>query len=325
MISGASLCIGNYCPHNFKNESAGQIPLVTALMKSLNTVAIRLSIEVGDAVPGASNVFSRAKSGRAKIIATAKRLGVTTPLEDTVSLPLGADGVNVMEMAAAYAGFANGGKRVAPFAAVSISNGRGDVIYRHDRDQPQPEQVVDPRAVAELNWMLHQNVLGGTGRRAALDGHEAAGKTGTTNGYKDAWFDGFTGNYAGVVWYGNDDDSPMKEMTGGSLPASTWHDIMAYAHQNTEQKPIFGVPLTTPGARAAPVASNEGKPADQIAALPRPTTLSKGTTEALGAIDAAARVVRLGRPATKAELRGSSRDVAAGEPPSGGVRVINLR
>ena len=132
---------------------------------------------------------------------------------------------------------------------MSISNGRGDVIYRHDRDQPAPQQVVDPRAVAELNWMLHQNVLGGTGRRALLDGHEAAGKTGTTNNYKDAWFDGFTGNYVGVVWFGNDDDSSMKDMTGGTLPASTWHDIMAYAHQNVEQKAIFGVPLATGAAR----------------------------------------------------------------------------
>ncbi len=324
MISGASLCIGNYCPHNYKNESAGQIPLVTALMKSLNTVAIRLSIEVGDAVPGASNTYSRAKSGRAKIIATAKRLGIVTPLEDTVSLPLGADGVNVIEMASAYAGFANGGKHVAPFAAVSISNGRGDVIYRHDRDQPALQQVVDPHAVAELNWMLRQNVLGGTGRRAALEGHDAGGKTGTTNSYKDAWFIGFTGNYVGAVWFGNDDDTSMKDMTGGTLPASTWHDIMTYAHQNVEPKPLFGVPMSAPGVKVAAATAPDSKPADPAAA-PRPTTLSKGTTEALGAIDSAVRVVRLGQPSTKAERDGPERHVATSEPRYGGVRVIDLR
>ncbi len=320
MISGASLCIGNYCPHNFKNESAGQIPLVTALMKSLNTVAIRLSIEVGDAVPGASNVFSRAKSGRAKIIATAKRLGVTTPLEDTVSLPLGADDVNVMEMASAYAGFANGGKRVIPYAAISISNGRGDIIYRHDRDAPAPQQVVDAKAVAELNWMLHQNVLGGTGRRAALENHEAAGKTGTTNGYKDAWFDGFTGNYVAAVWFGNDDDSPMKDMTGGTLPAATWHEIMTYAHQNVDPKPIFGVPLSTPGVRVAAVPpSDNATPAEPNI---RPATLSKNTTEALGAIESSIQIVRMGRTVTKADLDGRS---VARVDQSNGVRIINLR
>lgn len=320
MISGASLCIGNYCPHNFKNESAGNIPLVTALMKSLNTVAIRLSIEVGDAVPGASNVFSRAKSGRAKIIATAKRLGITTPLEDTVSLPLGADDVNVMEMASAYAGFANGGKRVVPYAAVSISNGRGDVIYRHDRDAPAPQQVVDAKAVAELNWMLHQNVLGGTGRRAALENHEAAGKTGTTNGYKDAWFDGFTGNYVAAVWFGNDDDTPMKEMTGGTLPASTWHEIMTYAHQNVDPKPIFGVPLSTPAFKVSSASpSDTAAPAEPNV---RPAMLSKGTTEALGAIESSIQIVRMGRTMTKAELDG--RSVARIEQ-TNGVRIINLR
>jgi penicillin-binding protein 1A len=320
MISGASLCIGNYCPHNFKNESAGNIPLVTALMKSLNTVAIRLSIEVGDAVPGASNIFSRAKSGRAKIIATAKRLGVVTPLEDTVSLPLGADDVNVMEMASAYAGFANGGKRVFPYAAVSITNGRGDVIYRHDRDEPALEQVVDARAVAELNWMLHQNVLGGTGRRAALDNHEAAGKTGTTNGYKDAWFDGFTGNYVAAVWFGNDDDTPMKDMTGGTLPASTWHEIMAYAHQSVEPKAIFGVPLSTPLVHVAATAPGETQPAES--GQNHPTNLSKGTTEALNAIASSIQIIRMGQPTTKVDIDGRS---VAPSPQRSPVRIINLR
>jgi penicillin-binding protein 1A len=307
IISGGPVCIGNWCPHNFKGESAGPVPLVTALMKSLNTVAVRLSIMIGNGSP---------KAGRAKIVETARRMGITTPLEDTVSLPLGADVVNVMEMASAYAAFANGGKRVPPYAAVSISTGRGDVIYRHDRDQPPPEQVVDANAVSEMNWMLRQNVLGGTGRRAAIEGHEAAGKTGTTNSYKDAWFVGFTGNYVAAVWFGNDDDSPMKDMTGGTLPAATWHDIMTYAHENVEPKPIFGVSPSAPLAHVAAAA-----PEGSDAGAPRPVMLSRGTTAALGAIDQSIEIVQVARMPPKATLVGRSSAVAD----ESAARIIDLR
>jgi len=314
IIDGSPVCIGDYCPHNYGNASAGRIPLVTALMKSLNTVAIRLSILIGNGSP---------KAGRAKIIATAKRLGIVTPLEDTVSLPLGADVVNPMEMASAYAGFASGGKHITPYAAVSIANSRGDEIYRHDRDAPAPEQVVDAQAVAELNYMLHQNVLGGTGRKAALDGHDAAGKTGTTNSYKDAWFDGFTGNFVGVVWFGNDDDTPMNNMTGGTLPAATWHEIMAFAHQNVEPKPIFGVPLSAPGERVASAAATNPAGAIPLDGEPRPISLSKGTAEALSAIESSIRIVRLGQAPQKTELQGHS--VATQAPGEQRARVIELR
>jgi penicillin-binding protein 1A len=317
-IDGGPVTIGDYSPHNYGGESAGRIPLVTGLIKSLNTVAIRLSILIGEG----NTVGSRAKDGRAKIIATAKRLGITTPLEDTVSLPLGADGVNPMEMAAAYAGFASGGKRITPYASISITNGRGEEIYRHDRDAPAPEQVVDAHAVSELNYMLRQNVLGGTGRRAALDGQDAAGKTGTTNGYKDAWFDGFTGNYVGVVWFGNDDDTPMKNMTGGTLPAATWHEIMAFAHQNVEPKPIFGLPMSAPGEHVASAAASTGS-AIPLDGEPPPVSLPKGTVEALSAIQSSIQIVRLGQPPQRTELQG--RSAATLMPGAPRARIIELR
>ena len=98
---------------------------------------------------------------------------------------------------------------------------------------------------------MMQVVLAGTGRRAQLDNIEVAGKTGTTNGYKDAWFIGYTGNYVGAVWFGNDDDTPMEKMTGGTLPAATWHDVMEYAHQGIELKPLPGRPAPTAAARAS--------------------------------------------------------------------------
>ena len=93
---------------------------------------------------------------------------------------------------------------------------------------------------------MMQVVLAGTGRRAQLDNIEVAGKTGTTNGYKDAWFIGYTGNYVGAIWFGNDDDAPMENMTGGTLPAATWHEVMEYAHQGIELKPLPGRPQRAP-------------------------------------------------------------------------------
>ncbi len=254
------VCIGNWCPHNFETEYAGTVPLVIALARSLNTVAVKLSIAIGNGNP---------RAGRAKIVDTAHKLGLTTPLPDTVSLPIGADVVTVIDMASAYAGFANGGKRVQPYAAIEIRNGRGDVIYRHDRDGPRPEQVVPPAEVATLNTMLTHVVTEGTGTHAKLDNVTVSGKTGTTSAFHDGWFCGFTGNYAAVVWFGNDDYTSTLKMTGGTLPAMTWHDIMAYAHQGIETRPPFGVEdgrrpaagVADAGSGAAPARPPSGRTA----------------------------------------------------------------
>jgi len=272
IVVDSPVCIGNWCPKNYRGSFAGKVPLETALARSLNTVAVRLSIEIGkaDPVPGHNNPFESAKRGRAKIVETARAMGLTTPLADTVSLPIGAAEVTVLDMASAYCVFANGGLRAPAFAAVEIASSRGEVIYKHDRDGPQPQRVIEAETIAMMDSMMIQVVQAGTGRRAQLDDREVGGKTGTTNGYKDAWFIGFTGNYVASVWFGNDDDSPMENMTGGSLPAATWHEVMAYAHRGVDPRPLPGRPIPAaapPGPSSSPSAATEQAAAQRSGGL----------------------------------------------------------
>jgi penicillin-binding protein 1A len=119
-----------------------------------------------------------------------------------------------------------------------VRSGAGELIWRWDRDGNKPVQVIPPQVAVDMVGMMTKVVEEGTARRAILDGIRAAGKTGTTNAYRDAWFVGYTGNFVCGVWFGNDDYRVMNQMTGGSLPAQTWHEIMAYAHQGIELKPI---------------------------------------------------------------------------------------
>jgi len=240
IVTDSPVCIGNWCPSNYAHSYAGSMPLWVALAKSINTIPVKMSISIGRAA-GETHEARAAKIGRAKIIATAKKMGLTTALNDTVSLPIGAAEVTVIDMTAGYAVFANGGRRAQPYAAVEVRNSGGTLIYRHDRNAGTPEQVLSPQVVAEMNFMLSKVVDEGTGKRAALEGFRSAGKTGTTNAYRDAWFVGFTGNLVGGVWFGNDDYSSSAQMTGGTLPAMSWHDVMTYAHQNLEPKPIPGL------------------------------------------------------------------------------------
>ena len=309
IVVDGPVCIGNWCPKNYGGRYYGSLPLWQALAKSLNTVAVKLSIAIGDPKRG---VYQAAKEGRAKIVDTARKLGVTAPLIDTVSMPIGADEVSLIEHSGSYAAFANGGKRVFLHAAVDIRNSKGDVIYRFDDDGRKPVQVIPENKIAELDSMLTQVVAQGTARRAELGlGFSQGGKTGTTNGYKDAWFCGFTAALAGCVWYGNDDDTGMANMTGGSLPAQTWHDVMQFAHRGLEPKPLPGVPLptATPVAQAAPAGAAKGSAGFVVTA---PSTLSRQTDEALGAVKRLFRAAD-GRRADLGRSDGSRRFRAVGE------------
>ncbi len=288
IVVDSPVCIGNWCPNNYGGTYMGSLPLINALTHSLNTVAVKLSIAIGeaDSRPGHNNVFEAAKRGRAKIVQTARLMGITTPLPDTVSLPIGADEVIPIDMASAYATFANGGRRAPPYAAVEVMNSRGEVIYKHDRDEPALKQIIPLPNILDMITMMKSVVENGTGRRARLDNIEVAGKTGTTNGYKDAWFIGYTGNYVCAVWFGNDNDTPMNNMTGGTLPAATWHDIMAYAHQGIELKPLPGSGQT-PAPQAAPPSQVQG--VAELGSAQHPASLSRHSAETLGAIESAIR------------------------------------
>src|SRR5437868_1385084 len=231
IVVDAPICIGNWCPHNYSGGYAGSMTLTQALTRSINTIAVRLSIAIGNGNP---------KLGRAKIVENARKMGLRTPLPDTPSLPIGADEVTVLDHTAAYATFPNLGKAVTAHAALEVRSGNGELVWRFDRDGPKPRQVLTPQVAQNMIFMMSKVVEEGTARRAQLDGILAAGKTGTTNAYRDAWFMGYTGNFVCGIWFGNDDYAPTNRMTGGSLPAMTWHEIMTYAHQGIEIKPLPG-------------------------------------------------------------------------------------
>ncbi len=199
-------------------------------------------------------------------------MGIRTPLPDTPSLPIGADEVTVLDHTGAYATFPNLGKAVTPHAILEVRTGGGELVWRFDRDGPKPRQALPPQVAADMIKMMNSVVENGTGRRARLDGIAAAGKTGTTNAYRDAWFMGYTGNFVCGVWFGNDDYASTNRMTGGSLPAMTWHNIMAYAHQGIELKQLPGIPV--PPVRQPTVAEIKSK-SSEPAPPPRPTVLTK--------------------------------------------------
>jgi penicillin-binding protein 1A len=250
VVVDSPVCIGNWCPQNYGHSYSGAVTLTQAITRSINVIPVKLSIAMGGGNP---------KVGRAKIVETARKFGIWTPLPDTPSLPIGADEVNVLEHTVAYATFPNLGKAVTPHAILEVRTGAGQLIWRFDRDGPKPRPAISQQVATDMIGMMSHVVDEGTARRAALDGIHAAGKTGTTNSYRDAWFVGYTGNFVCGVWYGNDDYSSTNRMTGGSLPAQTWHDIMTYTHQGVELKNLPGLgPNQGPSQQVASAGSANG-------------------------------------------------------------------
>ena len=212
--------IDGWSPTNYGGRSYGTITLAEALAHSVNTITAGLAQEVGIS----------------SVVEAAQRCGITSPLEQNAALALGTSDVTPIEMTAAYGAFASGGLRVYPYYVTEVDDNGGHALYK--RTPPAPQRVIASHVDRDLTEMLYGVVTSGTGRAAQIPPHEAAGKTGTTQDYRDAWFVGFTTDYVTTVWVGNDDSSPMKNVTGGSIPATIWHDIMAFAEKDLPAKPL---------------------------------------------------------------------------------------
>ena len=220
LVEDAPLTVDGWRPRNYDGRYAGPVTLRTALARSLNTVAVRVSERVG----------------RGRVAALARRLGITTPLREDPSLALGASEVSLIELTAAYATLANRGEGVWAYGIGEIRRADGSVLYR--RRGSGPGRVVAEKPLREMVDMLAGVITDGTGRAARLP-WPAAGKTGTSQDSRDAWFIGFTRGLVAGVWVGNDDGAPMKGVTGGGLPARLWKRFMGAALAGSPPRPLL--------------------------------------------------------------------------------------
>lgn len=218
--------MGNWQPQNYNRRYAGRVTLTTALVRSINTVPVRLANSIS----------------RKKIVDTARAMGLTTDLPESSPMPLGVAEVRVIDMASSYASMANGGLLATPYTVLKIEGTSGAILYERDTEAT-PKRVLPEQAVEDMNGILHQVTTKGTGRRAQIENVKAAGKTGTTQAYRDAWFVGYTGNFTTAVWYGNDDFTGTNRLTGGNLPAMTWQQVMTQAHKGKTTLPMPGVDM----------------------------------------------------------------------------------
>lgn len=268
------VCIGRWCPHNYGGKFGGAVPAWSAMAHSYNSIPVQLSIQLG-------NPYGSVKSGRARIVDMARSMGVTTELYDSQSLPIGSVELTIMDQATGYTSLANGGYRVVNHTITRVENSSGQVIYQHVH---VPDRTLSDRVVNNLNFMMNKVVEAGTGTAARIPNQIIAGKTGTSNNYRDAWFVGYTGKYTTAVWYGNDDNSPSNNMTGGSLPARTWHDIMVVAL--ADQPPVAPAGLNLPPVPKTTVATNRNNkaaPAARVATVEeRPYTEPESSPSGIG-------------------------------------------
>ncbi len=234
--------ISGWSPENYTRKYLGPVTLRSALALSLNTIAAQLAAEVGPST----------------VAATARRLGIRSALQATPSIALGTSEVTLLEMTGAYAAFANGGSGVIPHVIRRIRTENGRVLY--ERAGAGPGQVVHPAHVGMMNAMLAETMATGTGKTAALPGWPAAGKTGTSQDFRDAWFIGYTAPMVTGVWFGNDNNKPTKKATGSNIAAAAWHRFMASALEGLP-------PSALPGGYEMqdPIAAIAGQAPDSIA------------------------------------------------------------
>jgi penicillin-binding protein 1A len=242
-VEDAPILVGDWRPQNYNGAYRGTIPLKTALAVSSNAAAVRLMDQVG----------------RNKVIDVAQKLGIYSNLERGPTLALGTAEVTPLELTAAYATFANEGRAVLPYVIESVLDDHDRTLYA--QSHARTESVVSADHVGEMNDMLNAAVVSGTGRRASLSRHQAAGKTGTTQRFNDAWFVGYTAQWVGGVWVGNDRRLHMRHVTGGTLPAEIWKEIMLRSHEGLKPKPLPGV--QPPSSRSTPGPADPKKHQEQ--------------------------------------------------------------
>lgn len=221
---------GGWSPANYSDRFDGEMTLRTALAKSVNTIAVQLAHEVGIR----------------NVVSTARRLGLQDDLPPNLSLALGTGSVNLLELTAAYAAFANGGYGVIPHGIEEVRAESGEELYR--RQGSGIGRIADARSVAYMNNMLKAVMIYGTGRNSALGDRPVGGKTGTSQDFRDAWFVGYSADLVVGVWVGNDDGAPMKQVTGGTLPAKIWNAFMMRTQAGV---PIAELPDAVPVETAA--------------------------------------------------------------------------
>jgi penicillin-binding protein 1A len=213
MVRDSPVVVEGWRPKNLNGRYRGAVPLKLALAQSINSIAVKLTEHVG----------------REEVVATARRLGIRSKLTRHPSLALGTSELSLYELTAAYIPFANAGREVSPFAVFEIRTRGGGSVYR--RGMASQDRIIDPKHLGQMNEMLAEVLRSGTGKAARLPRRPAAGKTGTTQDYRDGWFIGYTSNLVTGVWLGNDDNTPMRGVSGGRLPARIWRDFMLAASQ----------------------------------------------------------------------------------------------
>jgi penicillin-binding protein 1A len=253
-VVDAPIEIGDWAPRNDDGRYRGPLTLTQALAHSVNTVAVRLQQQVGGD----------------RVAAVAHRLGIASPLRPDASMALGTSEVGLLELCSAYGSLAAGGLAVEPFAIRRVRTTSGEVLYQ--RAEPRPRLVVAPDTIGAINTMLNAAVVSGTGRRAAFPSHQAGGKTGTTQDYRDAWFVGYTAHFVGGVWFGNDDGSPMQYVMGGGLPAMVWRDVMSAAHASLLPRALPAIDDGVPDPLRAPAT----EPPAVARALPEAPAMARG-------------------------------------------------
>ena len=219
IIIDSKVNINGWSPKNYKDNYLGEVSIEDAFSKSINTVAVKISEKIG----------------RDKVIKMAKIMGINSPILNNPSLALGTSEVNLLELTAAYDVLANNGNGVFVHGIRSIENTDGENLFT--RKIQGPGKILEPTVVKTMTQMMEETIKTGTGKKARLN-RPAAGKTGTSQSLRDAWFVGFTSNIVVGVWFGNDDDSPMKKITGGTAPAILWNDFMKKAHLNIEPRAL---------------------------------------------------------------------------------------